>query len=89
MQKKVVEILPMQAMKLPVLPIPPPPLPPATPQDQMILMSSVVMLTVLAIGVCAFFANNTFQPKNEKLFNKKQDQPLKRRHMLLQKLYNN
>ena len=40
------------------------------------------MLTVLAIGVCVFFAYNTFQPKNKKLFNKKQDQPPKRRHML-------
>ena len=89
MQKKVVEILPMQAMKLPALPTPPTPLPPATPQDQMILMSSVGMLTVLAIGVCVFFANNTFQPKNKKLANEKQDQPLKRRHMLLQKIYNN
>ena len=31
----------------------------------------------LAIGVCVFFAYNTFRPKN-----KKQDQPSKRRHML-------
>ena len=37
----------------------------------------VGILAVLAIGVCIFFACNTFQPKN-----KKQDQPSKRRHML-------
>ena len=40
----------------------------------------VGMLAVLAIGVCVFFAYNTF-PKNEKLVNEKQDQPPKRRHM--------
>ena len=39
----------------------------------------VVMLAVLAIGVCVFFAYNTF-PK--KLVNEKQDQPPKRCHML-------
>ena len=39
----------------------------------------VGMLAVLAIGVCAFFAYNTSQAK---LVNKKQDQPLKRRHVL-------
>ena len=33
----------------------------------------VGMLAVLAIGVCVFFAYNTFQPKNEKLVNEKQD----------------
>ena len=43
----------------------------------------VGMLAVLAICVCAFFAYNTFQPKNKKLLNEKQDQvPSKRRHML-------
>ena len=40
------------------------------------------MRAVFAIGVCVFFAYNTFQPKNEKLVNEKQDQPPKRRHML-------
>ena len=42
----------------------------------------VGILAVLAIGVCVFFAYNTFQPKNKKLVNDKQDQPPKRRHML-------
>ena len=38
-------------------------------------------IAVLAIGVCVFFAYNTF-PKNKKLINEKKDQPPKRRHML-------
>ena len=38
------------------------------------------MLAVLSIGVCVFFAYNTFQPK--KTVSKKQDQRLKQRHML-------
>ena len=56
----------------------------------------VGMLAVLAIGVCVFFAYNSFPnnsfpynsfpynsfPKNKKLANEKQDQPPKRRHML-------
>ena len=42
----------------------------------------VGILAVLAIGVCVFFTYNTFQPKNKKLVNEKQDQPPKRRHML-------
>ena len=42
----------------------------------------VGILAVLAIGVCVFFAYNTFQPKNKKLVNEKQDQPPKRHHML-------
>ena len=42
----------------------------------------VGILAVFAIGVCAFFAFNTFQPKNKKLINGKQDQPPKRRHLL-------
>ena len=41
----------------------------------------VGMLAVLAIGVCVFFAYETF-PKNKKPVNEKQDQPPKRRHML-------
>ena len=40
----------------------------------------VGILAVLAIGVCVFFAYNTFQPKN--LMNEKKYQPPKRRHML-------
>ena len=41
----------------------------------------VVIIAVLAIGVCVFFAYNTSQ-ENKKLVNEKQDQPPKRRHML-------
>ena len=39
----------------------------------------VGILAVLTIGVCVFFAYNTFQSK---IVNEKQDQPPKRRHML-------
>ena len=39
------------------------------------------IIAVFAIGVCVFFACNTF-PKNKKLINEKQHQPPKRRHML-------
>ena len=42
----------------------------------------VGMLVILAIGVCIFFAYNTFQPKNKKQAHEKKDQPPKRRHML-------
>ena len=42
----------------------------------------VGMLAVLAIGVCIFFAYNTFQPKNKEQANEKKDQPPKQRHML-------
>ena len=42
----------------------------------------VGILAVLGIGVCVFFAYNTYQAKNKKLVNEKQDQPPKRRHML-------
>ena len=38
----------------------------------------VGMLAVLAIGVCVFFAYNTFQPKQ---VNEKMDQPPKRLHV--------
>ena len=41
----------------------------------------VGMLAVLAIGVCVFFAYNTFQPKNKPV-NEKQDQQPKRCPML-------
>ena len=40
------------------------------------------IVPVLAIGICVFFAYNTFQPKNKKQANEKQDQQPKRRHML-------
>ena len=50
----------------------------------------VFILAVLAIGVCAFFTYNTFQPKNKKQANdglaaqheQKKDQPTKRSHLL-------
>ena len=42
----------------------------------------VGIVAVLAIGVCVFFAYNTFQPKNKKQANEKEDQRPKRRHML-------
>ena len=42
----------------------------------------VGIVVVLAIGVCVFFAYNTFQPKNKKQANEKEDQRPKRRHML-------
>ena len=42
----------------------------------------VGMRAVFVIGVCVFFAYNTFQPKNKKQANEKQDPPPKRRHML-------
>ena len=40
------------------------------------------VLAAFANGACVFFAYNTFQPKNKKPVNEKQDQPPKRRHML-------
>ena len=40
----------------------------------------VGILAVLAIGVCVFFAYNTFQPKTEA--NEKQDQPPKQLNVL-------
>ena len=41
----------------------------------------VGIIAVLAIGVCVFFAYNSF-PKNKKQANEEQDQPPKRRHVL-------
>ena len=41
----------------------------------------VGMLAVFAIGVSIFFAYNTFQPKNKRPVNEKQDQTIKQRHM--------
>ena len=42
----------------------------------------VGIFAFLGIGVCVFFAYNTFQPRKRKLVNEKQVQPPKRRHML-------
>ena len=41
----------------------------------------VGIFAILAIGVCVFFAYNTFQPK-KRIINEKQDQPPKQRDML-------
>ena len=54
----------------------------STEQSNDTYVYGVGILAVLAIGVCVFFRYNTFQPKNKKLVNEKQDQPPKRRHML-------
>ena len=64
----------MQAMKLPAPPTLPPPMPTAlpTPPD---------ILTILAIGVCTFFAYNISQAANKKQVNEKQDELPERRHM--------
>ena len=42
----------------------------------------VGILAVFATGVCVFFAYNTFQPKNKKQANEKQNPPPKQRYML-------
>ena len=59
---------------------------PSTPSHTAISNDTYVynigILDVLAIGVCVFFAYNTFQSKNKKTVNEKQDQPPKRRPML-------
>ena len=60
MQKKVAEILPMQAMKLPALAIPPPPLPsalttPPPPQDQVILMFMALVYLLYLPLVFVYF----------------------------------
>ena len=44
------------------------------------------ILAVLAIGVCVFFAYNTFPPNNKKLVSERQDQPpVKRRQYIYNK----
>ena len=57
MQKKVMEILPMQAMKLPALPAPPLP-----PQGQMILMSLALVYLPL---VLVYFLHIRLKMKNK------------------------
>ena len=52
----------------------------AKPNDTYVY--GVGIFAAIAIGACLFFVYNTFQPKNKKLINEKQDQPPKRRHML-------
>ena len=42
----------------------------------------VVVLVVLAVGVCLFFAYNASQAKKKKPVNEKQGQPPKQHHML-------
>ena len=62
-------------MKLPA----PPTLPPAMPTA---LPTPPDILTILAIGVCTFFAYNISQAANKKQVNEKQDELPERRHML-------
>ena len=52
---------------------------PTRPNDA--YLYGVGILAALAIGVCVFFAYNTYQPKNS-LHNEKQDQQPKIRPML-------
>ena len=52
-----------------------------TVQSNGAFVYDVGIFAILAIGVCVFFAYDTFQPK-KKIINEKQDQPPKRRHML-------
>ena len=69
-------LITMQAMKIPASPT-------TSPQDQMILMSMVLVYFLsLPLVFVYFFAYNTFHSKNKRIINEKQDQPPKRRHML-------
>ena len=61
---------------------PTPSTPSHTARSNYTYVYGVGMLAVLVISVCVFFACNTFQPKNKKFINAKQDQPAKGRHML-------
>ena len=56
--------------------------PPHSTRPNDIYVYGVGILAVVAIGVCAFFAYNAFQPKNKKLIHEKMNKPPKRRHML-------
>ena len=53
----------------------------STVQSNDTYIYGIGVLAALAIGVCVFFAYNTF-PKNKKQANEKDDQPPKRHHML-------
>ena len=66
-ERKVAEILAMQAMKLPALQtLPPPPANSTTNIDTSDnYIYGVGILAVLAIGVCVFFAYNTSQAANK------------------------
>ena len=55
-----------------------------TVQSNETYVYGVDILAVFAIVVCVYFA----YPKNKKFVNEKQDQPLKRRHMLWKNIYN-
>ena len=52
----------------------------STVQSKDTYIYGVGILAVL--GVCVFFAYNTFHPKNKNFINEKKDQPPKLRHML-------
>ena len=83
MQKMVVEILPMQATKTTsATNTAANPAASTTTRPSDIYVYGVGMLAVLAIGVCVFFAYNTFQPENKKQTNEKKAQPPKRHHTL-------
>ena len=52
----------------------------ATARSNDTYVYGIGVIAVVPIGVCVFFAYNTFQSK--KIVNEKQDQPPKRRHIL-------
>ena len=97
MQKKMAEILPIQARKIPallpaLLTIQAMKLPgvtnTATTRSNDTYVYGVGILAVLAIGVCVFFAYDTFQPKNKKIVIEKQDQQPKRLHVFKRPIIN-
>ena len=81
MQKKVAQILAIQAMKLPAPPTPTTPSNStsntATTRSNDTYIYGVGIFAVLAIGVCVFFTYNTSQGANKKQVNEKQQQPPK------------
>ena len=60
----------------------------ATTRSNDTYVYGVGILAVLAIGVCVFFAYDTFQPKNKKIVNEKQDQQPKRLHVFKRLIIN-
>ena len=86
MQKKVAEILPMQAMKTTrATNTAANPAASATTRPNDIYVYGVGMLAFLAIGVCVFFAYNTFQLENKKQTNKKKGSTTKTTSYALEK----
>ena len=68
----------MQAMKLPVLITMQAMKMPAPPQDQIILISMVLVYLLSLLLVFVYFLHITLSPKIKKIINEKQDQPPKR-----------